>query len=57
MVLERRDAETGEWEPDGPAQRFDDEDLWRGHVRARRLGEQWIAAAPGDHRCAVWPRT
>ena len=56
MVLEKRDSDTGEWEQDGPVQRFDDEGVWRGHVRARRFGERWIAAAPDEHRCAVWPQ-
>jgi hypothetical protein len=56
LVLERRDTATGEWLEDS-VQRFDDGALWRGHVRARRLGERWEAAAPADHRCAVCPTT
>jgi hypothetical protein len=54
LVLEKRDAATGEWQRDS-VQCFVDDLLWRGHVRARRLGERWEAAAPDDHRCAVCP--
>jgi hypothetical protein len=55
LVLEKRDAATGEWREDS-VQRFDDDALWRGHVRARRLGERWEAEAPDEHRCAVSPQ-
>ena len=54
-MLEKRDAATGEWRQDS-VQRFDDDALWRGHVRARRLGERWEAEAPDEHRCAVSPQ-
>jgi hypothetical protein len=56
VVLERRDARTGEWQQDGPVERFEDDGVWRGHIRARRLGEWWVGEAPEQHRCVVWPQ-
>ncbi len=54
LLLETRNALTGEWREDG-MRHFEDDGVWRGHVRARRTGEHWVAEAPGDRRCAVLP--